>query len=243
MLRGVEVAIDHRLVRVGAVVFHEGGDLFGSRGKPREVEGHSSDESLSIRFRSGCQAGGFKPGEHEGIDRISNPGLIRDLGDRRAFQRLPCPPVAAEGDVRAIERGIAGVGADPVGPGGTFEDPLGDDRQFRLGKDAGRGHRVFVALPRNHLEDQALFWIALIKCRATVASAKQCLSRVESEAAFGPALTAVTSQARPFDDRPGLGFEELRTSNDVFVLRDREWREEHRGADRPEGEAARAREW
>ena len=69
----LQQALDQPLVRIGAIVRHEGGDLLRRGRETDEIQTHTADERQSLCLECRLHVFRFEPGEHEVVNRALSP--------------------------------------------------------------------------------------------------------------------------------------------------------------------------
>ena len=73
--RGGQQSVHEFIVGVGRLVLRESVGFFRGRGNAGEVEGHAAHEGVAVGFGRRLQAGLFKPGPDERVDRVDAASL------------------------------------------------------------------------------------------------------------------------------------------------------------------------
>ncbi len=156
-----EQAVDQRLVSRGTFIFDEPLDLVRRRQQSDQVEIDAANQRRSIGRGRRRQSFGFQPRQNELVDRVTDPGLVFDLGRSLACQGKQRPMAFVLGSLfNPAAQGCHVVGRQTrlLALGGRHHlvvvgraDPFDQDAFVRLaGHDGritaqvGRGRRAIV---------------------------------------------------------------------------------------------------
>ena len=155
-------AVDDLLVRVRAGVALERIDLGEGRRQAGQVERHAAEQDAALGLGRRREPLALQPGQDEGVDRVADPLLAADPGNRRALRRDERPvrlPLRPLGDPAADRLDLGAVRDLPDFGGGIRSSSiLGGDPAVELaGVQVARDDRAAaVAIgPGRRLDDRA----------------------------------------------------------------------------------------